>query len=92
MKDEKDTEPEKEDDSIASEPQAAYGKRSIRFYNSFEEQAEEELIYMVSLSPIERLMEMRKFINIAYGMHGYNPENLPKKHSIKIISYNDKTV
>jgi hypothetical protein len=92
MKEEKDKDPDKEDINKASEPQAAYGKRNIRFYNSFEEQAEEEYIYMASLSPIERLKEMRRFINIAYGMHGYDPENLPKKHTIKFISYEDKTL
>ncbi len=61
-------------------------KREIRFFNSFEEQAEYELFEMAKLTPIERLMQMRKFINIAYAMHGYNPSKLPSKHKIKIIT------
>ncbi|MGZ5244260.1 MAG: hypothetical protein ACXWEY_11460 [Bacteroidia bacterium] len=58
----------------------------LKIYKSFEEQEEAERTYSLSLTPIERLMHLRKSINLAYGMHGYDPDNLPKKHSIKIIS------
>ena len=59
-------------------------KHRLRIYKSFEEQEEDELSYRASLSPLERLEQLRKLIDLAYGIHGYNPNNLPKKHSIKI--------
>lgn len=58
----------------------------IKVFNSFEEQSEFEMQQLSQLSGIEILAQLRKFINLAYAMHGYYPENLPKKHSIKIIS------
>ena len=76
--------------SLAKEPTGVYTKKSLRFYNSFEEQEQDELLHLASLSPIEVLRDMRRFINTAYGMHGFDPNNLPKKHSIKIISYKGK--
>jgi hypothetical protein len=76
--------------SLAKEPTGVYAKKSLRIYNSFEEQEKEELLHLASLSPIEVLRDMRRFINTAYGMHGFDPNNLPKKHSIKIISYKGK--
>ncbi len=75
----------KEENNEVNEPQA-FIKREIRIFASFEEQEEFERKQMQQLSPEERLMQMRQFINIAYGMHGYNPDNLPKKHTVKIIS------
>ncbi len=92
MKEEKDKEEEKESTSNAAEPQAEYGKKTLHIFKSFEEQEEFDLKYMVSLTPIETLTEMRKFINLAYGMHGFDPENLPKKHTIKIVSYKGKPI
>jgi hypothetical protein len=68
----------------AEEPGTGY-KRPFKIYSSFEEQNENELEEMARLKPEELLLQLRKFINIAYGMHGYNPNDLPKKHSIKII-------
>lgn len=41
---------------------------------------------MQQLSGKERLIQMRQFINIAYGMHGYDPNNLPTVHTVKILS------
>jgi hypothetical protein len=79
-----------EEESLAKEPTGVYEKKSLRFYNSFEEQEMDELMHLASLSPIEVLTDMRRFINTAYGMHGFDPNNLPKKHSIKIISYKGK--
>jgi len=76
----------KEKPKEVNEPIATYGKRPIHIFNSFEEQADYELKQMAALSPEQILQQLRKFINIAYGMHGYDPNNLPKKHSIKIIS------
>jgi hypothetical protein len=63
--------------------------RKIKFYNSHEEQEEERRKYYASLSPIERLIHLRKAIDLAYGMHGYKPDNLPKKHKIDITGYLD---
>ena len=85
---------EKDDDkpNKVDEPEIVYGKKSLRIYNSFEEQREDELKYMASLTPTERLMEMRKLINLAYGLHGFDPANLPEKHTIKIVSYKGKVL
>ena len=41
---------------------------------------------MAKLNPEEILKQMRQLINLAYSMHGYDPNNLPKKHTIKIVS------
>ena len=72
--------------STVAEPNVAYEKRKVHIFKSFEEQEQYELTEMAELSSSEILEQLRRFINIAYGMHGYNPDNLPKKHSIKIIS------
>ncbi|HVA97297.1 MAG TPA: hypothetical protein VNG53_00260 [Bacteroidia bacterium] len=68
-----------------SEPTANYQSKKITFFNSFEEQAAYELKQMAALSSIQILQQLRKFINIAYGLHGYNPNKLPKKHSVRIV-------
>lgn len=39
---------------------------------------------MAALNSEQILQQLRKFINIAYAMHGYDPNNLPQSHSIKI--------
>lgn len=67
-----------------NEPAVEHG-REIHVFNSFKEQEDYELKQMAMLSSIEILQQLRKFINIAYGMHGYDPNKLPKKHTIKII-------
>lgn len=70
-----------------SEPLIKYGKEDgFKVFSSFDEQSEYEYQQLSKLSGIEILIHLRKFINIAYAMHGYNPENLPQKHSIKIVS------
>ena len=74
-----------EKDNEVNEPGFPYG-REIKIFNSFEEQAEYELNEMAKLTPLQRLIQLRQFINTAYGMHGYNPDDLPTKHSIEIIS------
>lgn len=71
--------------NTAKEPSALY-KRNLRIFSSFEEQQKYELIEMAKLKPEEILLQLRKFINIAFGMEGYDSQKLPKKHSIKIIS------
>jgi hypothetical protein len=67
------------------EPEVDYESRKIRVFHSFEEQEEYEISEMSKLTSIEILQQLRKFINIAYGLKGYDPNNLPKKHSIKIL-------
>lgn len=76
--------------SIVSEPAVDYKKRELRFFNSFKEQEEYELEQMAQFSSEEILQQMRQLINLSYGMHGYNPDKLPQKHSIRIIPYNPK--
>lgn len=68
----------------ANEPVASYGGE-FRIFNSFEEQELYELKLMASFKPQQILEQMRKLINTAYGMHGYDPTKLPQKHNIKII-------
>ncbi|MGB3947740.1 MAG: hypothetical protein WBM13_07130 [Bacteroidia bacterium] len=67
------------------EPSATYSERKIRVFKSFEEQEAYELNQMAALNSEQILQQLRKFINIAYAMHGYDPNNLPQRHSIKII-------
>lgn len=72
----------------ASEPIIPY-TRTITVFNSFEEQEFHELTEMASLNSTEILQQLRRLINLAYGMHGYNPNNLPKQHTITNIKYID---
>lgn len=74
------------DESKVNEPLAGFKTSRIKVFKSFDEQAAHELKEMAALGSLEILQQLRKFINIAYGMHGYSPDNLPKKHFIKIIS------
>ena len=69
-----------------NEPAASYSSREIHLFHSFEEQEALELKKMAALSPLEILQHLRPSINIAYGMHGYNPDNLPVEHRITIIA------
>jgi len=75
----------KEKKTEVKEPVGAYAKRSIRIFNSFEEQENYELEQMAAQSPLVILQQMRAFINAAYGMHGYNPDKLPAKHFVRIV-------
>ncbi len=70
---------------IVNEPSVAYGKRSIHIFESFEDQANYELQEMAKLTSEQILQQLRKFINVAYAMHGYSTDHLPDKHCIKII-------
>lgn len=70
----------------AKEPDVSYGRKDLRIFSSFAEQEQYELEQMAALSPEQILQQMRKFINTAFGMHGYNPEKLPSKHKIKIVT------
>ena len=76
----------KKAESKVNETLASCGTNHIQIFKSFQEQEAYELKQMASLSSVQILQQMRKCINIAYGMHGYDPDNLPKKHFIKIIS------
>jgi hypothetical protein len=75
-----------------NEPAVDYSAGKIRSFNSFEEQEEYELKQMAALDPKQILEQLRKFINIAYGMHGYDPQNLPLIHSIRIIKNSDEHI
>lgn len=69
-----------------NEPIVPY-TRSLQIFHSFEEQEAYNLKEMASFSPLESLQHLRKCINLAYGMHGFDPNNLPKKHTISNIRY-----
>ncbi len=72
-----------------NEPAVGY-RRELKFFNSFEEMDEYDREQMAMLSPVECLEQLRLLINLAYGMHGYDPEKLPKTHNVKIIKYKPK--
>lgn len=75
-----------------NEPVAGYRTGKVAVFKSFEEQEEYELKQMAALTPAQLLEQLRKFINIAYGMHGYDPGKLPLKHSIRIIKNPEKHI
>jgi hypothetical protein len=60
-------------------------KKSVVIFKSFEEQEVYNRAQMAKLTPLERLQHLRKMINVAYGMFGYDPNNLPTKHKITIL-------
>ncbi len=62
---------------------------TLKVYNSHEEQEEEQRKYSASLSPEERLMHLRKLINLNYGIDENDETKLPKKRTIKIIEYRE---
>lgn len=61
-------------------------ERPQQVYNLFEDLETQELIHMLSLRPAQRFAELRRFINTAYRMRGYDPDSLPKKRRIIIVS------
>ncbi len=78
-----DNEENKVDDPIPE-----YGGKTIRIFESFEDQNNYEREQMAKLTPIELLQNLRRYINIAYGMHGFDPENLPVKHTLTFYKNN----
>ena len=59
-------------------------KRTITFYNSFEEQEEDRRRQQAALTTNELMLSLRKLINFNFGLKGFDIDNLPKKHCIKI--------
>ncbi|MDQ3110136.1 MAG: hypothetical protein M3R17_09590 [Bacteroidota bacterium] len=82
----------KDEPNEVNEPATEYNARNIIFFNSFEEQEEYELKQMASYSSLQILEQLRQSINIAYGMHGYNPEKLPQIHNVRIIENPDEHI
>jgi hypothetical protein len=80
----------KKKENELSEPEVTYGRPELVFFNSFEEMNEYDRVEMAKLSPEETLQQMRRFINIAYGMHGFDPNKLPQNHTIEVVPYNPK--
>lgn len=76
----------KEEKNKLHEPLASYSaKNSILIFKSFEEQEEYNRIQMANLTPLQRLEQLRRMINVAYGMFGYDPAKLPAKHKLTIL-------
>lgn len=71
--------------NLSEEPVNGYPKHSVKIVGSHSELDNESMEKMALLNPVEILQQLRQLINLAYGMHGYDPNNLPKKHTIKII-------
>ena len=72
--------------SEVGEPSINYGNdRNFNFFSSFEERHVADLMEMANLSALERLKQMRTLINKNWAMHGFDWNDLSKKHSIKII-------
>ncbi len=82
------TEIQSEENNSLNEPSLPYAQPKIRVFHSFEEQEEYEFREMAKRSGLEILSQMRGFINIAYGMHGYDPAHLPTVHSFRIVKLN----
>jgi len=80
--------PRKKADEV-NEPAVAYGHNLI-FFNSFEEMNRYDREQMAKLTTLQIFQNLRRLINLAYGMHGYDPSKLPKKHNIKIVPYSPK--
>ena len=59
---------EKKNISIASEPEAAYEKKTIQRFSSFEERDNDRLKYFASLSPEELLKNLKKMALISFGI------------------------
>ncbi|MBY0427251.1 MAG: hypothetical protein K2Q22_16570 [Cytophagales bacterium] len=78
---------EGQDTDNAKDPQPEYLHSRLRFFKSFEEMNEYDAKQMAALSPLECLIRLRHNINLAYGMHGYDPENTPAIRHIQMISY-----
>ncbi len=68
--------------NVINEPNVVYAGHDLTFFNSIEEQNRFELEELSKLNSEEILRNLRKFINISFGMKGYNPENLPTQHKI----------
>lgn len=62
-------------------------KHTIKIYNSFEEQKEDEARQLAALSSNELMLALRKLINFSFGLSGFDINNLPKKHTIKISEH-----
>ena len=76
----------KDSQKVNESPSPVYKNREMHIFNSFAEQEAYELKQMAALTPIEILQQMRQFITIAYSIQGYDPDHLPLKHSIRIIT------
>lgn len=62
-------------------------KRTITFYNSFEEQEEDGRKQLAKLSSTELMLSLRKLINMNFRTTDFDINNLPQKHTIKIIEF-----
>jgi hypothetical protein len=54
----------------------------LKFYNSHEEQEEDRSREMSKFSGLENLINLRRLINISYGMHGYDPNKPTGLHNL----------
>jgi hypothetical protein len=82
MKEKKDSETEKEIDSIAMEPQAEYGKKTLHIYNSFEEQESANYKWLASLTPEQHLHNAVELIKRVYGINKEKELNKEGKERI----------
>ncbi len=74
---------------MVQKPSAVYVSNNFKIFTSFEDQELSILQEMSALKPIEILNHLRQLINLAYGMHGYKPNHLPKQHTLTNIKYID---
>ena len=59
---------EKKNIKIVSEPEAAYEKKMIQRFYSFEERDKDRLIYYASLSPEELLKNLKQMVLTSFGI------------------------
>lgn len=60
-------------------------KRKLTFFKSIEDKNLDDLKAMRASTFEERMLQLRADINLAYGMYGFDPENLPTKHFLTFI-------
>ena len=56
-----------EDRKKLGEPETAYGKKRIHFFNSFEEEEEATLLYRMRMTPEERLALVTRMLGHFYS-------------------------
>jgi hypothetical protein len=72
-----------------NEPHVPYGAlrdKKIRIFHSFEEQEDEMIEYWASISPMQRLANLRKMILISYGLTDEKLSLHKRAKTIQIIN------
>ena len=77
--DNKDLSFHEERESYGSVPKK---RGELKIYTSREEMEEDRYSEMAKRTGLENLINLRRLINISYGMHGYDPNKSSGPHNI----------